>query len=226
MDLDTFPHEVEGEHGCFGEDACKHAGGGITTTPGHMQAFERYPKRLICGKEDAHEGDDLAKAWANATEEPSPSLIALDLPDCATQGPVNSMTALCSKTCAEEIEGVCKARSGGAGGGAGNEALGGIGEAVLEGILEEKGGGTVGGKLYGGVADIHQLGRDVALPKSGDALMLDDVLEGCESAAISRCVAEGEEGIGEGVRLELKADLDDVERRDDEAADRVVSLWC
>lgn len=47
--------------------------------------------------------------------------------------------------------------------------------------------------------------------------MLDDVAEGGDGAAVRRRVAEGEEGVGEGVRLELQADLDDIERCDDEA---------
>lgn len=52
--------------------------------------------------------------------------------------------------------------------------------------------------------------------------MPEDVLEGGDRARVRGGFAQGGEGVGEGVRLELEADLDDVERRDDEPGrDRV-----
>ena len=47
--------------------------------------------------------------------------------------------------------------------------------------------------------------------------MAEDVADGGDGAAVGGCGAERVEGVGEGVRLELEADLDDVEGCDDEA---------
>ena len=62
--------------------------------------------------------------------------------------------------------------------------------------MEEEGGGAVSGELNGSVTHIHELGRDVALPEPGESLVLEDVLEGRDGAAIGGCVAEGEERVG------------------------------
>jgi hypothetical protein len=45
----------------------------------------------------------------------------------------------------------------------------------------------------------------------------EDVLDGVDGAAVGGGFAEGGEGVGEGVWLELEADLDDVEGGDDES---------
>jgi hypothetical protein len=48
--------------------------------------------------------------------------------------------------------------------------------------------------------------------------MLEDVLDGVDGAAVGGSFAQGGERVGERVRLQLEADLDDVERSDDESA--------
>ena len=86
----------------------------------------------------------------------------------------------------------------------------------MERRLQEDGGGPVRGELHGGVADVHELGGDVALPEARDALVAKDVGEGAEGAAVGWGGAERVEGVGEGVGLELEADLNDIEGGDDE----------
>ena len=48
--------------------------------------------------------------------------------------------------------------------------------------------------------------------------MSENVLESRDCARVCRGFAPGGEGVGERVRLELEADLDNVKRRDDESA--------
>lgn len=47
--------------------------------------------------------------------------------------------------------------------------------------------------------------------------MPEDVLDGADGAAVGGCFAQGGQGVGERVRLELEADLDDVKGGDDES---------
>lgn len=53
--------------------------------------------------------------------------------------------------------------------------------------------------------------------------MFQDVGDGRDGAAVGWGVAQVVEGVGEGVRLELQADLDNVQRGYDEAAETIVS---
>ena len=55
--------------------------------------------------------------------------------------------------------------------------------------------------------------------------MFEDVAQGGEGAAVGGRVAETVQGVGEGVRLELEADFDDIERRDDEPGRRNRLAW-
>jgi hypothetical protein len=48
--------------------------------------------------------------------------------------------------------------------------------------------------------------------------MPEDVLDGVDGAAVGRRLAQGGQGVGERVRLELEADLDDIKGCDDESA--------
>lgn len=70
-------------------------------------------------------------------------------------------------------------------------------------VLEEEGRSTVGGELRGRVADVHKLGRDVALPQRGDALIAENVADGRNGPSVCWSAAERVERVGEGVRLEL-----------------------
>ncbi|RCI15698.1 hypothetical protein L249_3485 [Ophiocordyceps polyrhachis-furcata BCC 54312] len=115
------------------------------------------------------------------------------------------MSALRGKARPQQIERICQARACGASSGASDEALERIGQASGQGRLKEEGGGAVGGELDGGVAHVHELGWDVALPQGSEALIPDDVAEGSEGA-------ERMERIGDRAGLQLEAYFDDVER--------------
>jgi len=80
--------------------------------------------------------------------------------------------------------------------------------------VKELGDGAVGGELYCAVADVEELGGDVALPQPREAFMAEDVTDCWESALVDGPAAEvslGYERVGEGMGLKLQADLDDVE---------------
>jgi hypothetical protein len=73
--------------------------------------------------------------------------------------------------------------------------------------------------LHRAVADVHQLGRDIALPEPREPFIGDDVLDRRDGALVGGPAAKVlvSERVGEGVCLELQAYLDDVEGRDDES---------
>lgn len=138
------------------------------------------------------------------------------------QGRVDALVALRGEARAQEVEGVGRGGGGGAGGGAGEEGLGGAGEGVGGGgeVLQEEGGLSVGGEVDGVVEDVEELGGDVAFPEGGEAFLVEDGAEGAEGAEVGGAAAvggAGGKGVGEGVGLELEADLDYVEGGDDEA---------
>lgn len=138
------------------------------------------------------------------------------------QGGVDALVALRGEARAQEVEGVGRGGGGGAGAGAGEEGLGGAGEGVGWGgeALQEEGGLSVGGEVDGVVEDVEELGGDVAFPEGGETFLVEDGAEGAEGAGVDGLavgVVAGGEGVGEGVGLELEADLDYVEGGDDEA---------
>lgn len=136
---------------------------------------------------------------------------------------VDALVALRGEARAEEVEGVGRGGGAGAGAGASKEGLGGAGEGAggAGEALEEEGGLPVGGEVDGVVADVEELGGDVAFPEGGKAFLVEDGAEGTEGAGVDGAAAAvgvaGGEGVGEGVGLELEADLDYVEGGDDEA---------
>ncbi|CAI6095614.1 unnamed protein product [Clonostachys chloroleuca] len=68
-----------------------------------------------------------------------------------------------------------------------DEAFGGAGEPVVgKGALQSHRRSAVGPELYGCVADVHDLGGDVALPKTRDPFMLEYVLYRCDGASVGR----------------------------------------
>lgn len=119
----------------------------------------------------------------------------------------------------QQVERIRHARGSRSGDGAGDKRLGRVGQAAVLGQrgLQKDRRGAVGGELGGRVADVHELGGHVALPEPREAFVPEDVLDGVDGAAVGGGFAEGGEGVGEGVWLELEADLDDVEGGDDES---------
>lgn len=219
MHLDALAHEVEREDGRLGQDAGRDAGGGVAAAPGEVEVTELEAQAFVRGEEDAHEGDDLGQRRAQAAEEAPEALVALDVPQSTSEGRVHPVSPLSGESRPQQVERVCHARGGRSGDGAGDERLGRVGQAAVLGQrrLQKDGRGAVGGELGGRVADVHELGGDVALPEPREALVLEDVLDGVDGAAVGGGFAEGGEGVGEGVWLELEADLDDVEGGDDES---------
>lgn len=130
------------------------------------------------------------------------------------------MSPLGGESRSQQVERVRDARSSRPGDGAGNERFGRVGQAPGQRGLQEDGRGAVGGELSGRIAHVHELCGDVALPQTREALMLEDVLDGVDGAAVGGSFAEGGQGVGERVWLELEADLDDIEGRDDETIKR------
>lgn len=157
------------------------------------------------------------------------AFFAVDLHDCPPQAGIHAVVALGGEARAEQVERVgCRGRAATAER-AGDEGFRGLGEDVFaDGGVQEEGGRAVGGELHGAVADVEQLGGDVALPEASDAFGAEDVAEGGERAFVDGPAAEVavSERVGEGVGLELQADFDDVEGCDDEAVrgvDRLVT---
>lgn len=77
----------------------------------------------------------------------------------------------------------------------------------------------IGRELDTAVGQVHELGRYVALPQAGEALLAQNLLEGAQRSLVHRALdMANAEGVRQGVDLKLQADLDDVEGRDHEAA--------
>lgn len=127
------------------------------------------------------------------------------------------MSSLGGESRSQQVKRVCDTRSSRAGDCAGEKRLCRVGQPPGQRSLQEDGRGAVGGELGGRIAHVHELCRDVALPQTRKAFMLEDVLDGVDGAAVGGGFAEGGQGVGEGVWLELEADLNDVEGRDDES---------
>lgn len=221
LHLDALAHEVEREDGRLGHDASHDAGGGVAAAPGEVQVAELQPQAFVRGEEDAHEGDDLGQRGSQAAEEAPEAFVALDVPQSTSKGGIHPVPALGGEPRPQQVKRVRHARGSRSGDGAGDKRLGRVGQAAVLGQrgLQKDGRGAVGGELGGRVADVHELGRDVALPEPREALVLEDVLDGVDGAAVGGGFAEGGEGVGEGVWLELEADLDDVEGGDEESRD-------
>lgn len=127
------------------------------------------------------------------------------------------MSPLSSEARPQQVQRVRSPRGRSSRYGAGDKRLRRVGHARGQRGLQEDGGGAVRGELDGRVAHVHQLGGHVALPQAREAFMPEDVLDGADGAAVGGCFAQGGQGVGERVRLELEADLDDVKGGDDES---------
>lgn len=220
LHLDSLPHEIQGEGARLGQHAGHGAGHGAARAEGQLQAAEGRTQGLVGGEEETHVRDDLGHAGGQAAEEATQALLAVDLPHGPPQARVDAVVALGGKPGAEEVERVGHRRGDSAAHGTSDEGLGRLGEGALaEGGVQEEGGRAVGGELDRAVAHVEQLGGHVALPEAGQALMAEDVADRREGALVDGPALQVavREGVREGVRLELEADLDDVERSDDEA---------
>lgn len=88
-------------------------------------------------------------------------------------------------------------------------------------------GVRVCGELDAPIGQVQGLGGDVALPQAGQALLSQNELEGAEGAFVDGAVDLADaQRVGQGVDLQLEADLDDVEGSDDEARDEACDGAC
>lgn len=175
LHLDALAHQVQREHGRLGNDTTSNTGRGITRAPWKLHVGNAHLECLVRHEEDAHVRYDLRKRGRDAAEEAAGALVLVYRSDGAEQAAVDLVGALGGEARAQQIERVGHDGGGGAGGGARDEALGGVGQLDGQLGLEEERDGAVGGKLRGGVADVHQLGGHIALPKGCDALMAEDM---------------------------------------------------
>lgn len=223
LDLDALSHEVQRKHGRLGNDATSNAGRGVSGAPRQLHVGHADLEALVGDEKDAHVGDNLGEGGRYAAKEAAVALVLVYGLDGAQQAAVDLVGALGGEAGAQQVEGVGHGGGGGARRGAGDEALGGVGQLDGQLGLEEEGDGAVGGKLRCGVADVHELRGDVALPKGRDALIAKYVGEGGKGALV--CVLRGGgRGLGAGGEdllklsgLELETDFYDVERCNDES---------
>lgn len=175
------------------------------------------PQAFVGGEEDAHKGDDLAQGGPQAAEEALGSLVTINVPQRTAQRRVDAMSPLGGEPRPQQVQRVRSPRGRSPGDGAGDKRLCRVGHARGQRGLQEDGGGAVRGELDGRVAHVHKLGGHVALPQAREPFMLEDVFDGADGAAVGGRLAQGGQGVGERVRLELEADLDDVKGGDDES---------
>lgn len=196
LDLDALADEVEGEDGRFGNDAGDDAGSGVAAAPGQVEVAEPKPQAFVGGEEDTHEGDDLGQRRPEAAEEALESLVALDVPQRPAHRRVDAMPPLSREPRPQQVQRVRSSRGRRSGDGAGDKRFGGVGQARGQAILEEDGHGAVRGELHGRVAHVHEFCGHVALPQARDALILEDVLDGIDGAAVGGRLAQGRQGVG------------------------------
>ena len=186
LHLDTLAHEIQREHTRLRDDASEHAGSRIAGSPRQVQLAQRQARGLVDGEEDAHERHNLREARRQPAEEPPDSLVAADISYRAPQRRVDAVVALGGEARAQQVQRIRSRGGRGAGGRAADEGLGGLREAVVlaADAVQQHRRGPVGRKLHGRVRHVHQLGGDVALPQTHEALMPNDVPQRAQRALV------------------------------------------